>query len=209
MKCSKAQKYFDEIIALGNEYMYKEAANHINQCQICNSKFQEWQVIVHSLKQTPPLIAPPGLANQIIRNIEQKEQNSLYNKIKCSWIQGPRFAIGFICLVFAFFALWQFYFKTSIESRDIAAVSDLKQIIIKVPFTNTESVAIAGDFNQWDIKKHLLKKTENDLWTITLAIKPGCYQYKFLLNNSEWQLDPGNPLKISDGFGDFNSGMEL
>ena len=33
--------------------------------------------------------------------------------------------------------------------------------------------------------------------------------YKFLVNDKVWKVDPGNPMKIWDGFDDYNSGIEI
>ena len=66
------------------------------------------------------------------------------------------------------------------------------------------SVFIAGDFNGWDAQATPMSK-QNDLWVITLDLAPGTYQYKFVVNGSEWKPDPNNPTTADDGFGGQNS----
>lgn len=69
---------------------------------------------------------------------------------------------------------------------------------------DAETVYIAGDFNSWDSGADPMIK-KGDLWTITLDLKPGTYQYKFVVNGSEWKPDPNNPNTAEDGFGGQNS----
>jgi hypothetical protein len=35
------------------------------------------------------------------------------------------------------------------------------------------------------------------------------YRYKFLIDGSDWMPDPANPLRIADGFGGWNSMLEI
>ncbi|NUM35225.1 MAG: ABC transporter permease subunit [Candidatus Brocadiae bacterium] len=66
-------------------------------------------------------------------------------------------------------------------------------------------VNLAGEMNGWNPNANSLVK-EGMVWTITLPIAPGRYEYKFVINGSKWTPDQGNPPK--DG-GDCNSVIEL
>ena len=61
-------------------------------------------------------------------------------------------------------------------------------------------VEIAGSFNLWT--KQPLKKEKEDLWSITLKLAPGKYQYKFVIDEKNWITDPKNPNTVTtpDGF---------
>ena len=43
-----------------------------------------------------------------------------------------------------------------------------------------------------------------DLWELTLPMNPGRYRYSLIVDG-RWILDPGNPRKMSDGLGGWNS----
>ena len=43
------------------------------------------------------------------------------------------------------------------------------------------------------------------IWTITVKINPGRYQYKFVIDENTWKEDPNNPQRVDDGYGGFNS----
>jgi 1,4-alpha-glucan branching enzyme len=50
-----------------------------------------------------------------------------------------------------------------------------------------------------------MEKVKEDCWRITLKVKPGKYQYGFLVDGKEWVADPNSFRQVPDGFGKFNS----
>ncbi len=64
-------------------------------------------------------------------------------------------------------------------------------------------VALAGDMNFWDPESHPLQHLNGtDFFYISLEFEPQArLDYKFVLNGSNWILDPENPSRISGGFG--------
>lgn len=69
---------------------------------------------------------------------------------------------------------------------------------------NANSVALAGDFNDWKAEADMMEK-KNGVWQITLDLQPGEYQYKFVVDGDKWVTDPNNPNKADDGYGGQNS----
>lgn len=68
---------------------------------------------------------------------------------------------------------------------------------------NPRTVAVAGDFSSWDYLH--MEKVQDSCWSITIEIKPGRYQYGFLIDGEQWVPDPGSLRQVSDGFGGVNS----
>jgi hypothetical protein len=75
-------------------------------------------------------------------------------------------------------------------------------------------VNVAGEFNNWlgtadgrlDPNLDAMRDPDDDgIWEITLPLPPGRYQYKYLVDQVDWQEDPGNPEVVDDGFGGKNS----
>lgn len=76
-------------------------------------------------------------------------------------------------------------------------------------------VNLAGEFNNWlgtanggrlDPNIDPLKDLDDDgVWEITLPLPPGRYQYKYVVDQVDWQEDPGNPETTDDGYGGKNS----
>ena len=55
-----------------------------------------------------------------------------------------------------------------------------------------------------------MQQTGSDgVWTRTEKMPPGRYQYKFVIDRVNWKEDPNNPNRIDDGYGGFNSLMEV
>lgn len=69
----------------------------------------------------------------------------------------------------------------------------------------TKSVQIAGDFNGWRPEPLRLKDCpEGPLWQKTVALVPGSYQYKYLVDG-QWLPDPANATTVDNSFGSINS----
>ena len=60
------------------------------------------------------------------------------------------------------------------------------------------SVALAGNFNNWDAKANAMTKDEDDTWRVVVDLQPGRYEYKFVINGSDWMADPDNPKVVGD-----------
>ena len=55
-----------------------------------------------------------------------------------------------------------------------------------------------------------MKDEDGDgIWTRTERLGSGRYQYKFLVDRVNWKEDPNNPNRIDDGFGGFNSLVDI
>lgn len=75
-------------------------------------------------------------------------------------------------------------------------------------------VNVAGEFNNWvgtvdgrfDPNIDPMSDPDGDgIWEITLPLPPGRYQYKFVVDQVDWQEDPGNPETTDDNYGGKNS----
>ena len=78
----------------------------------------------------------------------------------------------------------------------------------RVTFTlaapDAEEVFVAGDFNNWNEKKHQMKKDESGIWKKDVIVPPGKYEYKYLVDG-KWQIDPSNKTVIQNRFGTLNN----
>lgn len=71
------------------------------------------------------------------------------------------------------------------------------------------SVAVAGDFNGWNPGKTKLERAEGGMWTATILLKPGRYQYMFVIDGKEWIADPLASEASVDGFGSENAVLDV
>jgi Glycogen recognition site of AMP-activated protein kinase len=69
---------------------------------------------------------------------------------------------------------------------------------------SAEAVYLAGDFNGWNAADLMLTPGDGGLWTTTVELAEGRYEYKFVVDG-QWMEDPDNPEKVTDPFGGSNS----
>ncbi len=73
------------------------------------------------------------------------------------------------------------------------------------PTPTDKQVNLFGQFNSWDRQNLPMKDTNGDgVLEIEIPLDPGRYEYKFYVDGKEL-VDPANPVKVSNGMGDFNS----
>lgn len=70
-------------------------------------------------------------------------------------------------------------------------------------FPDAKEVILTGSFNRWDEQKFKMHQTD-DGWIIALQIKPGEYEYKFIVDG-QWMEDPNNPSKRKNEYDGYNS----
>lgn len=72
------------------------------------------------------------------------------------------------------------------------------------------SVSVAGDFNGWNsVNGPLVKISNTNFWYRSYSFENDArLDYKFVINGSNWILDPRNPFRVPGGFGD-NSELRM
>lgn len=84
------------------------------------------------------------------------------------------------------------------------------RVTFRLPSTIwAESVHLVGDFNDWSRTSHPLQRTRDGEWEISLVLNPGkSYQFRYLVNRSDWQNDWNADRYVSNSFGGENSVIE-
>jgi 1,4-alpha-glucan branching enzyme len=85
----------------------------------------------------------------------------------------------------------------------------LQKLTLAFRCAGARSVALVGEFNDWNESTHPLEYDPDlDVWTITVELPPGRYEYKFLVNDREWWNDQSAP-KVPNVWGSENSYLEI
>lgn len=80
-----------------------------------------------------------------------------------------------------------------------------KKVAFEILANPNSNVYLAGDFNNWDPKKHQMKDTcGNGKYSISLMLPKGGHEYKFVINDN-WEIDPECHDYASNSFGTLNS----
>ncbi|MCG3774049.1 MAG: 1,4-alpha-glucan branching enzyme GlgB [Nitrospira sp.] len=74
---------------------------------------------------------------------------------------------------------------------------------------DARSVSVAGDFNDWNPGQTKLERSEGGMWTATIALNPGRYQYMFVIDGKQWVADPLAEEGAGDGFGAQNAVLDV
>ena len=74
---------------------------------------------------------------------------------------------------------------------------------------DAQSVSVAGDFNGWNPAQTKLEQTDDGIWTVTLPLKPGRYEYMFVIDGEHWVADPFAAEETIDGFGSRNAVLDV
>lgn len=77
---------------------------------------------------------------------------------------------------------------------------------IYYPDKEYENVNLVGSFNSWNQTANPMRYNKSkNIWELELYLKPGEYQYKFLIEGRKWLKDNNADLFVDDGYGGENS----
>jgi len=69
-------------------------------------------------------------------------------------------------------------------------------------------VFLAGDFNNWDVRRHPMRKNASGWWKKIVVLPPGRYEYKFMVDG-RWQIDPAAQRLCRNTFGTRNNVIHI
>lgn len=207
MECDKIKSQLEDFLLGELEQLEPAYRAHIADCPQCSKKVSHWKAFESGLRNFSAPPPPPELAEEIILSVEarienesQKAQAVLSFWPKMAWAAAAAFLI-------AMGGTWMLREKPQIVAAKIEKAG--REVVFEGNFKGVAEVALVGDFNRWKSSNHLLKKLDGEKWRIKVLFPPGHYQYQFLVDGKVWMTDENNPIKISDGFGGFNSGIRI
>ena len=72
------------------------------------------------------------------------------------------------------------------------------------------SVALVGDFNDWDPKATPLRAASTGgVWSVEVPIQPGRHLYAFVVDGAVWRPDPAAPRATGEDYGEPNSALTV
>ncbi len=100
----------------------------------------------------------------------------------------------------------------SIEKKFLKAkpVCKVKFSLSGDSYKTASSVLLVGNFNNWTLGETPLKKAKNGDWSVTLDMETGReYQFRYLIDGTNWENDPEADRYVPSGLGSENSVIEL
>lgn len=76
-------------------------------------------------------------------------------------------------------------------------------------YDEANKVTLVGDFNGWEPTRTPMKKRKDGSWSVAVRLDKGSrYEYRFVVDGSDWAPDPGADL-VPNGYGGQNSVVAL
>ena len=86
------------------------------------------------------------------------------------------------------------------------SIKDLRKVIFSPqPISEVKEVYLVGSMNDWNQNAHRMLKDEKGEYSISILLKPGEYQYKFVEDGMTWVVDKKAKSFVDDGFKGQNS----
>ena len=71
---------------------------------------------------------------------------------------------------------------------------------------NAKTVAVCGEFNDWNAEKNPLKRRKNGSFSATISLKPGAsYRFRYLVDGERWENDWAADEYLPNEFGSEDS----
>ena len=83
----------------------------------------------------------------------------------------------------------------------VSAVGTASSVTFVLLAPRARRVALAGDFNDWDAARVLMRREASGLWTVDVPLTPGRYRYVFVVDGRRFVADPAAPRAVGDDFG--------
>ena len=68
------------------------------------------------------------------------------------------------------------------------------------------SVHVAGSFNDWSVEEDPMRELAPGVFAAERSLETGDYTYKFVVDGSDWFVDPAQPRLRDDGEGNTTDG---
>ena len=214
MNCQKIKKllnpYIDKTLDAETAQQVDE---HLKSCSACREEYLNLKDVVSSLESISSQPVPADFTQSIMTKISQKEiqiQSSWIDRIK-KQVSIPQLSFRLVGAAAAAALIVFFAFTFVFNTPDTSPICSAEvQFSLRINDNKAHTVAIAGDFNGWNPQANLLEDLKGDgIWTGTLKLEPGRYEYMFVLDGEKWFPDPNALRYVKDGFGNKNAILEI
>jgi 1,4-alpha-glucan branching enzyme len=80
----------------------------------------------------------------------------------------------------------------------------------RIAASDAKSVCIVGDFNNWSIHSHPMRKLKSGDYTITLELEPGReYQFRYFIDEIRWENDWQADKYVRSPYGDSDNSVVI
>lgn len=171
----------------------------------------EWDRMLAAFRTSAPSgRAPAWLEQNVMAEIEALPERSGFTRL-LEWVLQPRvvrvtpLSAGLVTAALAALLL----IPGRATTPEPNGTPDPVEAVVYVQFIldapTATSVAVAGDFSEWEPEFTLEDADGDGVWTGRVPVEPGVHSYMFLIDGTEWETDPRADRYQDDGFGNQNA----
>lgn len=218
-ECQNIKEYMEDY--LEGRLSAQEAAEiegHLFSCSDCQKEFKQWQKLFLELSFLSQSSAEEQLPSDFTAQVMKRITQEIPVSTERWWEKAlhlltlPRVSLKWAAALgmalVALFMGYNIYFSPATQycPNNLAEIT----FSMRADADQVKSIAVVGDFNDWDPTRDLLADENNDgIWTVTLKLEPGRYEYMFILDGQQWVPDPSAYRYVNDGFGNKNAVLEI
>ena len=133
-----------------------------------------------------------------------KNQNKAVNKTTCNPISKPSNSSKTKTMTKPMAKTATQSTSSKSAAQPAAKSASTRSIRFSYSDPNAQRVCLAGDFNNWNMNDCHLQKSGSGEWTASLNLKPGVYDYRFVVDG-EWRDDPKSQDRVFNEYGTQNA----
>lgn len=142
-----------------------------------------------------------GAPHSRYRNVLSVVAASLWSRREVSFVFRPAYAIVLAA------AVWLVTISPVKLTQLTGADTQKLLVQFRLQAADASTVRLAGSFSNWQ-PQYDLHQTSPGIWTITLPLPRGVYDYAFVVDGQHWVADP-YAQAVDDGFGGTNSRIAI
>jgi AMP-activated protein kinase-like protein len=140
-----------------------------------------------------PLRTPVSLSDRVEREVMAR----VHRERRRPWRSGVALALA--AGIAAVFAAGVLVGRRSAHPN--GAAPELRSVEFVLRTSADSTVALVGDFNDWDPHATPLRPADDSLWSVVVPLRPGRYRYTFVVDGTQWRRDPLAPRALEEDFG--------
>lgn len=189
--------------------------NKVNSDPSLKKEFDVLQRVICLVEDGARISAPPYFTSKVMielpapkRSFKASIRDFFFKGRTLRWNMAAALTAVSLVLVVLGGTLQLSKHHNMISSTDISPASGVT-VWLTFYAPKAKEVAVAGDFNKWKIDNKILRKQSNGNWVAEMRLKPGVYNYMFVVDGKKWKADPNAALYHDDGFGNKNSVLRI
>jgi hypothetical protein len=145
------------------------------------------------------LRAPVPLSERVEQGVLRRIRAEPASESALPSRQGRQSALALAAGIALVFGLGILVGRRSVSPPVLGETTRAVEFVLRTSADST--VAVVGDFNDWDPRATPLRAASDSLWSVVVPLRPGRYRYTFVVDGTRWRRDPSAPRALEDDFG--------